>query len=79
MTMFHIWQYNTSRSALVLLQEKPIGRWNQDLEPAVWRTRSAAHRWGAQRWDPTDYMVMQCQGVGLCALVHFDEEERADE
>lgn len=74
--MYHIWQFNISRNALTLLKAKPVNRWNQSDEPAVWQTRSAAHKWGAQRFDSAGFMVMQCPGPGLCAMTdHLDEAE----
>ena len=68
MRMYHVWQYNLDRSALLLLKTKPVSRWNQDDEPAVWLTRTAANKWAAERWGRGEYMVLQCRGLDLCGM-----------
>ena len=72
--MYLVWQYNLARSALYLVDRKPISRWNQDYEAAVWVTRSAANKWAGERMDRGTFMVMKCRGRDLCGIEHDLEE-----
>ena len=69
---YHVWRFNDRRRQLTMVTSKPISRWDDADEPAVWKKRSGANMWGLRRYGKGGYKVFECDnasdGPGKCGM-----------